>query len=361
MFSTSLRCAVASVTVLTLLAAQGGLRARQANQPPAGSPVRGLFNWIRGSGDAERSFAFYRDVFGVQLTRSPFAGAAPTNAPPERIRPAAEAGSDPLVWNLTDTRGSRFRTVFMRAANTPFGLELSEFFDVARSERPANPWDPGASRLIFGVRDLETVTGRLKARGAPVVTLGAAPLDTPNGRTILVRDPDGYLVEIRQASAAAIAAARAPGDIIETSIGITVASLERARAFYEGLLGFRVRSTRPATAAELRVNGLAGGAATEAVTSIPGIDATVVFSQFTLPAGAQPATPFEWRIPDVCSPQFHLEVTGLDALLERTRRGGYRFVSVGAQPIGRPFGRFVFVKDADGVLVEFVERSAPRP
>ena len=59
----------------------------------------------------------------------------------------AEAGSDPLVWDLTNTHGSRFRTVFMRAANTPFGLELSEFFDIPRGERPANPWDPGASRL----------------------------------------------------------------------------------------------------------------------------------------------------------------------------------------------------------------------
>jgi hypothetical protein len=34
-------------------------------------------------------------------------------------------------------RGSRFRTVFMRAANTLVGLELSEFFDIARDARTA--------------------------------------------------------------------------------------------------------------------------------------------------------------------------------------------------------------------------------
>jgi predicted enzyme related to lactoylglutathione lyase len=159
--------------------------------------VHGIFNWIHGTGDAERAFAFYQDVFGIELARSPFAGSGP--AAPEPIRPAAQAGSDPLVWDLTNTHGSRFRTVFMRAANTPFGLELSEFFDIGRSDRAPNPWDPGASTLIFSVRNLDTVANRLKARGAPVVTLGGAPVTTPSGRAMLVRDPDGCLIEVRQA------------------------------------------------------------------------------------------------------------------------------------------------------------------
>ena len=151
------------------------------------------------------------------------------------------------MWDLTNTHGSRFRTVFMRAANTPFGLELSEFFDVPRSERQANAWDPGASKLIFMVRDLEAIVARLKTRRTPVVTIGGIPLNTPNGRAMLVRDPDGYLVEVRQASSAAVTAAKTSGDVIETAIWISVARRERALAFYETLLGFqcapRVRRT----------------------------------------------------------------------------------------------------------------------
>ena len=349
------------VGVAAVLLTGGALLAQQASRERASaeSPVRGLFNWIRGTGNAERSFQFYRDLFGIELMRSPFAGAAPANAPAERIRPAAEAGSDPLVWDLTDTRGSRFRTVFMRAANTPFGLELSEFFDIARSERPANPWDPGASRLVFAVRSLDALVTRMKAIAVPIVTLGGAALETPSGRAILVRDPDGYLVEVRQASAAAIKAAASPGELVATSIGISVARLSRAREFYEELLGFAIEGTRTASATELRLNGLASGQLAQAAAAIPGVDATVLFSEFTLPAGStEVATPIDWRIQDVGSPQFQLEVTGLDALLERTRRSGYRFVSVGGKPTQRPFGRFVFVKDPDGVLVEFVERAA---
>ena len=326
------------------------------------SPVRGLYNWIHSTGDAERSFAFYHDLFGVELSRSPFAGRAPADAPPERIRPAAEAGSDPLVWDLTNTHGSRFRTVFMRAANTPFGLELSEFFDVPRRDRPANPWDPGAATLVFTVRDLGAVVAKVKARGAPVVTLGGDAIDSARGRAILVRDPDGCLVEVRQGSPAAISAATAPGDVIDTSIGISVARLPRALDFYTGLLGLAVLERRTADARELRLNGLAEGRLDRAVVSIPGAaGATVVLSEYSLPArGASVAVPFAWRIQDVGAPQFQLEVAGLDALIERTARAGYRFLSVGARPIQRPFGRFVFAIDPDGVLVEFVEPSILR-
>jgi predicted enzyme related to lactoylglutathione lyase len=307
--------------------------------------VRGIFNWIHGTRDAERAFDFYHDVFGIQLARSPFAGNA--SAPPEPIRPAAQAGSDPLVWDLTNTHGSRFRTVFMRAPNTSFGLELSEFVDIARADRAPNPWDPGASTLIFSVRDFDAVVARLKARGAAVVTLGGAPMTTPGGRAILVRDPDGCLIEVRQ------------GDVIETSIGLTVGSLARAREFYETLLGFTVTGTRRAGTAELRLRGLSKGTLTETSMTVPGTAVRIVLSEFTLAAGTTPpAKRFDWKLQDVGSPQLQLEVNGLDALIDRTKNAGYRFLSVGAKPIQRAFGRFVFAIDPDSVLVEFVEPAA---
>jgi predicted enzyme related to lactoylglutathione lyase len=309
----------------------------------AQSPVRGLFNWIHGTRDAERAFAFYHEVFGIELARSPFAGGAADV--PEPIRPAAQAGSDPLVWDLTNTHGARFRTVFMRAPGTSFGLELSEFFDIARSDRAPNAWDPGAVTFTINVRDLDAAVARLKSRGAPVVTLGAAPVTTPAGRAILVRDPDGCLIEVRQ------------GGVPETSLNITVASLARAREFYETLLGFAVTGTHAASAAELRLRGLSGGRLTEVSMTIPGTAIHVVLSEFTLPSGTTPAR-FDWKLQDVGSPQLQLEVTNLDALIERTKSAGYRFLSVGAKPIQRAFGRFVFAIDPDGVLVEFVERAA---
>lgn len=327
---------------------------------PVAQPAsaRGLYNWVHTSGDAERAFDFYHAVLGIELAGSPF---APAGAAPEAIRPVAEAGSDELVWQLTNTHGSRYRTVFMRAANTPFGLELAQFFDIPRDERLADPWDPGASMLIFQVRDLDATVDRLRQRGTPIVTPGGAPLVTPDGRSLLVRDPDGYLVRLIQASPAALAATREAGEVVATSIGVTVADTRAALAFYRDLLGFNVQSQHSADPAERALCGLEDGEITLTTATIPGTGVEVVFSQFHLPAGSSPPKPHHWKIEDVGAPQFQLQVADLDALLTRTKSGGYGFLSVDGRPIQRPFGRFVFARDPDSVLVEFVEPEGARP
>ena len=343
--------AAALLALCSLTSASAQPRSEPAAAPP--TVVRGIYNWVHTTGDAERAFPFYRDVLSIELARSPFVPARSGDAAVEQIRPRSAAGSDPLVWDLTDTHGARFRTVFSHATNTPFGLELSEFLDIPRSERPPNPWDPGAAKLIFRVRDLAAVVAKLGA--ASVVTIGGAPLDTPAGRSVLVRDPDGSLVQLTQASAAEIRDKPA-GQIIETAIGITVADMKTALDFYSGLLGFPASEPRRATPAELRLNGLTEGELVETRATIPGTAVSVVLANYrVLASTAPPPSPHHWRIQDVGAPQFQLQVVGLDALLERTKRSGYRFLSVGAKPIERPFGRFVFAIDPDGVLVEFVE------
>jgi len=342
--------ALACLTALLAALLQAPVGSQEA--PP--TVVHGLYNWVHSTADAERAFAFYREVLGIELAPSPFTSGA---AAPEGIRAWSAVRPDEIIWNLTDTKGSRARTVFMRAPNTPFGLELSEFIEISRESRPANPWDPGASRLIFRVRDLQSVLVKLAAGGAPVVTLGAGPVSARGGRAVLVRDPDGYLVELRQATPAEVAAA-ADGVIVGTAIGLTVESSPVALRLYRDLLGFEVRETWQASSAELALNGLDRGRLEQTLTVIPGTAITVLFADYDLSGTSVAAEPFHWRIQDVGSPQFQLQVRGLDALLERTRAAGYRFLSVGGRPIQRPFGRFVFLLDADNILVEYAEPAA---
>lgn len=64
------------------------------------------------------------------------------------------------------------------------------------------------------------------------------------------------------------------------------------------------------------------------------------------------------RFQDPGAPQFQFRVRDLDTLITASRRAGVPFVSTGQQPIQRPFGRFVFVTDPDGVFVEYVH---PKP
>ena len=181
----------------------------------AQSPVRRIFNWIHGTGDAERAFGFYHDVFGIELARSPFAGAGATVSRTRTARDSARSSC---------ARPTRRSVSSCRSSST------------SGSDRAPNAWDPGASTLVIAVRDFDAVLGRLKARGAPIVTLGGAPVRTTSGRAIIVRDPDGCLIEVRQ------------DGVLGTSIGITVANLAQARELYETLLGFTVIGTRSASA-----------------------------------------------------------------------------------------------------------------
>jgi hypothetical protein len=104
------------VVALLLVAVIAAMWSQQPESGRVGreSPFAGSSTGFTATGDAERSFAFYRDVFGIDLARSPFAGAASANAQPEPIRPARRPVPMSLVWDLTNTHGSRFRNVFMR-------------------------------------------------------------------------------------------------------------------------------------------------------------------------------------------------------------------------------------------------------
>ena len=90
--------------------------------------------------------------------------------------------------------------------------------------------------------------------------------------------------------------------------------------------------------------------------TVPGTAVRVVLSEYTLAAGTTPpATRFDWTLQDVGSPQLQLEVSGLDALIDRTKSAGYRFPSVGAKPIQRV--RTIRVRDRSGRRPRGVRRA----
>ena len=333
--------------------------ATTSRNDPLALTTAGIYNWVHTSGDIQAAYEFYNDVFEIDLAPSPFYGDPAVQ--PTEIRPVSQAGSDALVWDLTNTAGSRYRSAFLSAPNTAFGLELVEFLDIPRESRHANAWDPGTSILIFEVRDLDAVIERARAHDAPIVSAGGDAVMTSKGQAVVMRNPDGYLMQAIQAAPDVVASAQQPGEVIRTSIGITVADTDRSLAFYRDLLDWEIGTAAEAADADLRLYGLRGGTLSLTRMTIPGTAASVVLHEFDLrPDSTHTANPFEWRIQDINAPQFQLQVRGLNELLQRTRMAGYRFLSVGGRPIERPFGRFVFVIDPDNVLVEYVEAADDR-
>lgn len=334
-------------------------------QPPTAAAhpavVTGIFNWIHSTADLDRGYAFYHEVFGLEMTNPQF-GAIPGAPPPNTIRKRSEAIADPIIGQLTNTGSARFRNLFLRLPNAPFGLELSEFNDIESRAQQPNFWDPGATTLILEVRDIDAVLSAFSKTGAAIVTLSARPVEigtkSERTRSILVRDPDGYLIQVVQATPAALSRVGGADLVVGAAIGVSVSDLDKERAFYSNILGFDIQGAANFRSDKtvLDLIGLRKGRLRLSAASIPGTQARVEFYQFKDVSGS----PVRLRIQDPGAPQLQLRVRELDSLIQRVKDAGYTFVSVGAKPIQRAFGRFVFALDPNGVLVEFVEPSSPR-
>jgi catechol 2,3-dioxygenase-like lactoylglutathione lyase family enzyme len=113
--------------------------------------------------DLERSAAFYRDAFGIDLHRD-------TNEPETDVW----IGGEHAAFSWTD------------GAFLHFAL-----FPASPPERPVSR----DAQLGLTVTDIDEAHARAVAAGAPVVH---GPREEPWGMTARYRDPDGNLVSITQ-------------------------------------------------------------------------------------------------------------------------------------------------------------------
>src|SRR5262249_5288231 len=102
--------------------------------------------------------------------------------------------------------------------------------------------------LVLDVRDIEKVMAKVKASGAPIVTIGGGPVNPSNNpnskqREIVVRDPDGFFVELRQLDPLPASAATATGDILGGAVQLAIQDSAKTVAFLRDAVGFNARPT----------------------------------------------------------------------------------------------------------------------
>lgn len=140
--------------------------------------------------------------------------------------------------------------------------------------------------------------------------------------------------------------------------GVTVASLDRSLAFYEGLLGLAVAAITVLESPDI-----------EAVVGQPG--ARLRIADMTLPAGGVLEL-IQYELPDVPpastshlqagTAHIALEVTGLRELFARLGAAGVDLIS--SRPVEiTGSGEFagvvvVYLRDPDGNVIELIERPA---
>src|SRR5580658_8519873 len=148
-----------------------------AQTQPAGH-IQSLSHAIHAVNDLDTTLAFYRDVFDLHGNPQDF--------------------PNPAVPLLTNAPGVTLR-MSMLALPGKMRFELTNFKGVERKAAQAKYTDPGAASIVFHVRDIDTAVANAKKANAPIVTTSAAS----KVRSIILRDPDGFFVQLIQDEPAA--------------------------------------------------------------------------------------------------------------------------------------------------------------
>ena len=312
------------------------LFAQTGPAPNTGVPVVGILNYIHAVNDLETTLAFYNDVFGLKGEPRPF--------------------PNPGVPALTNSPGVSLRLATLRLPNAGFGFELTQFSGVDRHPGQPKHTDPGAALIALRVKDLDPVLAAMKKDKVPVITTGGSPamIPTANGkvRGLLIRDPDGYVLEVVESKPGD--GVQADGNVFGATMGLTVADMESTIKFWHDLLGFDLKgkmefSSDPAI---LQMTGATGAKNREMVATVPGTKALIAFYEYQGIA----RTPFHLRVPDPGAPAVALRVTDLDGLLQRMRAAGVPVTSARGEVVQfSPTIRNIFVEDPNGLNIELFE------
>jgi catechol 2,3-dioxygenase-like lactoylglutathione lyase family enzyme len=297
----------------------------------ASAQTIGMNSWTHATAGLDRTVQFYVEAFGLE---SP--------APPQPPNPAV-----PALLNMPD---AKLRNAMLRFPGSNFGFELigitlaNSGSGIDPHPGQPNPWDPGAARLIVEMPNIDAALAALKKAGASVVTRSGMPVKLRDARVAVVRDPDGYLIELVESPE--------PGAIM----ALTVRDIQETAKFYHEMLGFDVRGL-----AEFQsdrslsdILDLPSAASYRIMTAVvPGTKALIQFWEFKRLNGAISRR----QVADPGTPAISLRVTDLDGLLKRLKAADTPVISADGVPAQfSPTIRNVFVEDPNGFKIELYEQ-----
>ncbi len=311
----------------------------QSSSPAASSPTKALSHAIHAVDDLDTTLAFYRSVFGLNGNPSDF--------------------PNPAVPLLTNAPGVTLR-LSMLALPGGMRFELTHFKGLERKPAQAKYTDPGAASLVFYVRDIDAAVANAKKANAPIVTTGGAPVEitTAKGkvRSIILRDPDGFFLQLVQEAPAA----NAPeGNVHRVSLAYTMESADTTRAFYTGKLGIDLTgaSAYSQDPAMLQLVGAPAGTEFRKLSGVmPGPNASIEFTEFR----GLPRTKFHLRVRDPGAPALCIQVNDETATIGQLKAAGTNIISANGEIVDFGGGTHtIFVEDPNGMNLEIFERNAP--
>ena len=301
--------------------------------------IRSLSHAIHAVEDLDTTLEFYREVFGLKGTPQDF--------------------PNPAVPLLTNAPGVTLRLSMMRLPGAML-FELTHFKGLERKPAQAAYTDPGAASIVFYVRDLDAAVANAKKVNATIVTTGGAPVEiaTAKGkaRSILLRDPDGFFVQVVQETPAP---GTPEGNVHRVSLAYTMENAESTAKFYNGMMGveFAGPSAFSKDPAMLKLIGAPEGTEFRKLTGVlPGPPASIEFTEFR----GVPRTKFHLRVRDPGAPAMAIQVINLNGMVAQMKAAGINLLSANGQIVDFGNGTHnIFVEDPNGMNIELFERSSP--
>jgi catechol 2,3-dioxygenase-like lactoylglutathione lyase family enzyme len=303
-----------------------------------GGNICNFANVINNSMNQEKTLAFYETLFGFEwdhLEKKP------------ELSPYDKLFNAPGVWSR--------RTV----AVMPGALYQVEFTEW--SKVPLNPvvrriQDPGHLAIIFRVRDVDATLALALRNGATTVTTAGKPLEVPNARTgarersIFLRDPDGAIFGLQQASRSEQASATGRSPVISVDVVQTTKDPAQLKKFWDAVGGVDVSSgtvsdVSPEEANLWGIEGATGQAQVRrSVVSIVGTKSTWNLYQFI----NVPGIPRRPHGIDPGATQLQFRLIDTPAAIEAARQNGGSVLGIRAD------GKAAVVYDPDNLVLIFV-------
>lgn len=311
---------------------------------PAGPGAVGVSILHLNVANLDKSLAFYRDLLGMDVTNPP-------------VAPRANPG-------LVNEPGALIRTVILKQPGGPFSLELVEWTGVALKPVQPRIQDGGAIMLAMNVRDLDAKLAGAKAQGLRILTKDGVPFvnEGRNGarnRAVMVRDPDGFVVELLDSSVPNPSLVAGP--IGSVAVWISVTDLARTVDFYNKVFGFTMTPPSPANPANERMKALfseTGVTAQRAARgTFPGSEFQINFQEFSGPTDRKVAA---HRVQDPGGPILLVTVQGFPDVVGLIRTHGGTIGQGETSDTLPNDARSTWARDPNGVLLRVSLPAPPR-
>ena len=339
--------------------------------PPTGSAPPGdvlrAGHLGREIGDTQNIIHFYSDLIGLGLV-------GPRDATRRFMVSHALAEFAELGEGDQNAYDSVSRVALLpipgtagAAGGTDMTIEAIEIKGIKIGQYNPPLSDPGASYLKLIVRDLDKTLATLKDERVPVITVGGNPVElaswpglTGKIRTVFVRDPDGYPVQLIELTPAPESTAAANSKVLGARVAIVVDNLEETCRMYQSLVGPDFKFwLAPTLMGDKTYENLTNtpGQFRIAMAMVPGSSVVMEFIQYQ----NHNKRFKKGYIQDPGTAHFLFMAKDDDVIIERVHAAKLHTLSKSNAPVYlSPTVRSFFVPDAQGFWLEFMDRDVKR-